>query len=839
MDAQRQLERAGRLLDFQPHRKTTPVHKSLEQLFGEARSQPHGGTLGGALGPPPAGGGPLGVAGVNSRLLQNPQAQRLEREVEVFTLGPGAAGGEVAMGGHVTADAANINLGVREFFGFRHEKVLLNAVEEAHRDCMRSIERQSFERIQADWEETKAHIMAAMAPQRFGASVVGSALRGVPAGDNDIVGTTVAAPPQDSAIIDALMRQPPSQTLALHIARLSCNCCPAYHAELEECWGIVSRSLEPSVRGVTCGALRYLQERYADEMRTVVRNSIDLRLGGIPDSWSMVRALGRAKFGTMNFPSTSAHVWYAAYVAARTGDSKLLAELPERAASCADRCHMFRTVCSLLARRLQATTTEGQPQDFASSAGIDSTDLLRADLSEEDDSFHNVLVSLLLERSFNFGRLPEGTVEDWLWFRLHAIHIAARDQPEELLRQLEGLRNHVLALPPSHFDPPAAASPVPAGPGLAGAWAAGGAEWGAFGSVDPLDPSGQAGGMAVGMGCGAPQTLNLVKALLLTAQFGRAVQQLRAQDRSLRGPALHMALVLHRAGSLEALAAPEPMSSVAGLVCEYASQFSCSDQLQYFRVLNPEDRVQALERLLLRGGAGTNEDLLGHIDNTGRHRPGLLEQSLQEDGGGDRAEFVEVCAKAGRSALEHGQYREAIRLLHLGKCHGDVLQVLCRCLRLPLWREASAATSDEAVRLSQDIQRFFQIYERNLDRYALSSHSWAVARKLYAARTFHSLCLRGQPEAALDLFDREQLLPLGADQAMPGGPEMAGEALAEYPRIVGDYVRILQHAASQGVVVVAALRARVQQLQSFLALHSHHLALDHETAAALASLALA
>ena len=33
---------------------------------------------------------------------------------------------------------------------------------------------------------------------------------------------------------------------------------------------------------------------------------------------------------------------------------------------------------------------------------------------------------------------------------------------------------------------------------------------------------------------------------------------------------------------------------------------------------------------------------------------------------GDRSEFVELCSKAGRQACEQGQYREAIRLLHLG-----------------------------------------------------------------------------------------------------------------------------------------------------------------------------
>ena len=46
------------------------------------------------------------------------------------------------------------------------------------------------------------------------------------------------------------------------------------------------------------------------------------------------------------------------------------------------------------------------------------------------------------------------------------------------------------------------------------------------------------------------------------------------------------------------------------------------------------------------------------------------------------------------------------------RCYSEVLQVLCRCLCLPIWRE----NDSEAVSLAQDIQRFFDIYERNLDR---------------------------------------------------------------------------------------------------------------------------
>ena len=45
---------------------------------------------------------------------------------------------------------------------------------------------------------------------------------------------------------------------------------------------------------------------------------------------------------------------------------------------------------------------------------------------------------------------------------------------------------------------------------------------------------------------------------------------------------------------------------------------------------------------------------------------GVLPLHNTKDGMGDRSEFVELCSKAGRQACEQGQYREAIRLLHLG-----------------------------------------------------------------------------------------------------------------------------------------------------------------------------
>ncbi|CAE8651189.1 unnamed protein product [Polarella glacialis] len=805
----RQLERAERLLDVgssMPRGARAPVHKSLEQLFGEARVRSQ--TIGSI------GSGAFGTSGL-PRLLQSPQAQRLEKQVADFSLTPApgvgaGVGGLTSTGGQIDDHPS---LGLKEFFALRHERVILETVEEAQRDCLRSCERHSFERIQADWEDAKAQILSSMSPQRLGHAAVALALQG-----NSGNGPVSAASPQDGPIIDLMLAEPMSQQLVQRVAQLSCASCPAYSEEVMECWNILGQELKSTPGAVTCGSIWYLQTRFAQEVKDLVYHSADSHLGGIPDAWSLVRAWGRTKFDTANFPSTTAHVWYAAFVAARAGFVSLLMELPQRAAPCADRCPMLRAVCTLMAQRLQSTTPACQPSpDFAAgSQEVDSADLLRADLAEESNGFHDVLVSLLLGRSFAFGRLPEATVEDWIWYRLHSVHISTKgdDQSPEFSQQFEAFRQQAASLPPSHYDPAATGGPSTSG----------------IGSME--------GSVALAA-TASIQTLNFVKVLLLTAQFGRALQQLASQDRSLRGVSLHMALVLQRAGTLDALAGTDTPLNVSALLCDYAANFSCRDQLQYFRALDLPDRVQALQKLLLRGGAGASDELLGYIDGNGRHRPGLLERTLQEDGMGDQAEFVDLCARSGRQACQQGQYREAIRLLHFGRCFSEVLHVLCRCLRLPIWREevssAGGAAQDEAAALAQDIQRFFAIYERNLDRYALSSQVWGVARKLYGARMFHALCDRGQPEAALDVFDREQLLPFSSG---PAAEEYDDEVWTEYPRIVSDYVRILRHAAGQGTVATMALQERVRQLQSFLAVRCTRLVLGQETSAALAGLAL-
>mmetsp|Transcript_54389 Transcript_54389/g.122202 ORF Transcript_54389/g.122202 Transcript_54389/m.122202 type:complete len:175 (-) Transcript_54389:13-537(-) len=149
IDAQRQLERAQRLIGTAQQGVGTPVHKSLEQLFGEARLR--------------AQMAPYSASS-SSLILQTPQAQQLDRDVAAFALGPatGVRPGELGGDG-----------GLADYFAFRHEKVLLGTVEAALRDNVRRSERHTFNRIQADWEETKRQLLwqvrdQQVPPQRLG-----------------------------------------------------------------------------------------------------------------------------------------------------------------------------------------------------------------------------------------------------------------------------------------------------------------------------------------------------------------------------------------------------------------------------------------------------------------------------------------------------------------------------------------------------------------------------------------------------------------------------------------------------------------------------------------------
>jgi hypothetical protein len=211
------------------------------------------------------------------------------------------------------------------------------------------------------------------------------------------------------------------------------------------------------------------------------------------------------------------------------------------------------------------------------------------------------------------------------------------------------------------------------------------------------------------------------------------------------------------------------------------------------------------------------------------------EKVMQTFGGSD--EFIEICAGAGEAAAERGQYREALRLLHLGKKFEDVMLILCRCVSLPIWRDPKAGAIEEAQKLDADIDKFFGFYERTWERYNIPQIRWHVARRMYNVRRFHHFCDRGLPEVAVEIFDQAALLPLATtDYGMLSQVDQEEAVKAQYSGIVADYVRILQHAANQGVEAARPAGERVRQLLRFLAIHSHVVVLDQPCVQLLATL---
>lgn len=127
---------------------------------------------------------------------------------------------------------------------------------------MRCCERHSFDRLQADWEESKAQYLGSLQRLGEGSAVLASCSDGK---------AQVALPPlQDASIIEALVSEPMSLQLVQKIATLSANSCPAYQNELTECWNIVGHELKMTSQSITAGAVKYLQGRYFDEVKGFV-----------------------------------------------------------------------------------------------------------------------------------------------------------------------------------------------------------------------------------------------------------------------------------------------------------------------------------------------------------------------------------------------------------------------------------------------------------------------------------------------------------------------------------------------------------------------------------------
>merc|ERR1719161_1343211 len=109
-----------------------------------------------------------------------------------------------------------------------------------------------------------------------------------------------------------------------------------------------------------------------------------------------------------------------------------------------------------MARRLETVAEQAQDMSaVATEAGNEQWDgeLKRADLSEETNVFRDILLAILFVRNFVVSQLPDATIEDWIWFKLHCVHNSGHEASAGFQQQLANLQQKTVTLPASHFDP--------------------------------------------------------------------------------------------------------------------------------------------------------------------------------------------------------------------------------------------------------------------------------------------------------------------------------------------------------------------------------------------------
>jgi len=624
-----------------------------------------------------------------------------------------------------------------------------------------------------------------------------------------------ACQPSEQPVLDALASSLTVEEKLARASRLSCQAAGRWESEVAECWEIIScmvgwsgrRALAPRTAKApriastpmdfVYGAIHYLEQQYVQSLA-----------GGTPnqpaaDPWDAVLAAGRSFFmHDARFPCSAAHTWYVIFCAFRAGSATVLKEIPQRIAS-VDLNAGHREVCRCLAAFLESPGAES----------VDEAQLQAADLETfSNQSPHGeLLAAFLLGRKFNINTLPQAadgllgrgahrgaTALDWLWWRLRVC--ARKGLPPAGLCEVQ---TKIKSLPGDFFD-------------------------------------------SEGRGAGG---LEYVKMLLLSLQFSSAIFSLYSAHPALRTSATHLALAMgiqklfatsdqlveiaETAGDASAASffsaerRALPGGSVCGLVLEYSSRFSFEVQLQHIKVLENEDRTRALVELLTCRGGGSCEEVTGWIQEDGTVKPGLMRAATNSD-----REFTLICAEAGRAAELQGNYVGALRLLHIAGLHAACLQVLKRCVILPVWTHHGSNYAE----LQVDLRRMFRIYSVNKDTYGVSA-TWPAFLWLFHSRSFLQQVSEGRFREALATFDEHCLLPLAPGARIQG--DLDDLVVAELGGVVEGYLQAIEMEFRTGDANTAGhLRARVGSLQAFLATHSHIFQLTSKAAALISSLSL-
>lgn len=506
---------------------------------------------------------------------------------------------------------------------------------------------------------------------------------------------------------------------------------------------------------------------------TLKQAPADLPIGPRSDFHSLASCYGMLFFSDPSFPSTAVHYWFLVYIYVRSGKpvSNNSFQITQGDTAIEEVCRALKVKEERSQLMLSRSGSAIGSRAGSSSIGMGVMNMetsilesVRVENTGNGGIFEEFLTSYI--NSTPIAKWDNWTAQDWLWMQVKRI------EDDSDSAALADLQTQVAAVPISHFE---------------------------SGFYD-------------------------VQLALLTLQFSHGLSLLRQRDpQGLHSTMIHLALVLEKSGLLSINEQGTKFDLSAAFV-EYTTQFGLNEQLRRLRVLDLEGRKMALERLMDRPVNATNE-LLGVLEPDGKFHPGLLEQAF-ENASEPRQEFLLLCEKAGRSALDQGQYREALKLLYNAQRYEDVLTAMTRALRLPL-RAPGANTWDMGLR--EELRLFFRVFETLC--HALlpnfnQNRSWHTVRRLMAVDVFHeNACTNA--DLALYFLDQQRFFD-----------QLEEDLLTEYPALLSAYVKVLLTGFKSPPRVWPSLRERVNQLQLFLASNGSKLSLSMKLQEELGALAL-
>lgn len=162
--------------------------------------------------------------------------------------------------------------------------------------------------------------------------------------------------------------------------------------------------------------------------------------------------------------------------------------------------------------------------------------------------------------------------------------------------------------------------------------------------------------------------------LFASLQFAKGVRTLSSDISSSNQATVAIQMHLGAVLGIEKILDVEPLpyNYIEALVDYSGSLFDLAGQLRFLKLLPAEGRREAYLKVL--GVYNFSEEIIGRIRNDGGHEKGPLEECfLEVDPDRGLEDFQKVMASTGQQALRRGHYVEALRMLHLGGKHEEVV----------------------------------------------------------------------------------------------------------------------------------------------------------------------